>query len=505
MLNMETLDKVIALVVVLLALSLFIQSLQNLIKKLFKIKSLQIEQSLVHLFTYVLEKDVLRQHKSGGPLQSIRRWANSLIDNSPVVRMLVPGTRHPSGRDLEVDALFKGVATEFKKIGRVTQTGRLMMDSISRDDLLKFMNRMPVAGLITQMFANMGPGKLHSFGERVAAYQRLIAELKSRYQNVVQEPAFLKLEQTLAPILEDLGNFLSGASLDSGKLLVDITNLRQLDRQQVTQLMADVPQQLDAIEKFVNDDSSTNADDKKLALQTLEKMKATSVEVSEALSEIIRAFTTVQGLKSRVETWYDTVMQSFEERYTRGMKTWTVVISAVVVIVFNINVLNVYREISTSSAKRALILESADRVLAQSKAANDGNGSTKTATSPNEATGPKVTPEQVIEDAKKVFSQENVNYMTDIGLKGPKWITGIPEFFKSDGYAAQQRQSDPYYRPKLVIKTLFGWALMTLLLSAGAPFWEDTLETLFGLKNRMRKQTDTRNVETQSGAGQTKS
>jgi len=504
MLNMETLDKVIALVVVLLALSLFIQSLQNLIKKLFKIKSLQIEQSLVHLFTYVLEKNVLDEDAGGNPLQSIKKWANSLIDNSPVVRMVVPGTSHPSGFDPQVDALFKGVAREFKKIGRVTQTGRLMMDSISRDDLLKFMNRMPVAGLITQMFANIAPNELDSFGKTVAGYKALITGLKSQYQNVVQEPAFVNLEQTLAPILEDLGNFLSGAS-DSEKLLVDITNLRQLDPKQVTQLMADVPQQLDAIKKFINDDSSPNAGDKKGALETLEKMEATADKVSESLGEIMRAFTTVQGLKSRVETWYDTVMQSFEERYTRGMKTWTIVISAVVVIVFNINVLNVYREISTSSAKRALILQSADRVLAQSKAANDGNGSTKTQTPPKESTDANVTPEQVIEDAKKVFSQQNIDYMTDIGLKGPKWITGIPEFFKPGGYSAQKTQADPYYRPKLVIKTLFGWGLMTLLLSAGAPFWEDTLETLFGLKNRMRKQTETRNVETQSGAGQTKS
>ena len=39
-----------------------------------------------------------------------------------------------------------------------------------------------------------------------------------------------------------------------------------------------------------------------------------------------------------------------------------------------------------------------------------------------------------------------------------------------------------------VIETIFGWAVMTLLLSVGAPFWQDTLESLFGLKNMLRKQ-----------------
>ena len=493
MLNMETLDKVIALVVILLALSLFIQSLQGLLKKLFKIKSLQIEQSLVHLYKYVLEKEVLQQDPRGG--QVLKNWAKSLVDNSPVVRIIVPGTKHPSERDPEVDALFKGVAAEFKKVGRVTQTGRLMLDSISRDDLVKFMDRMPVAGLITQMFAKMPEGTLHNLGERVAAYQGLIAELKTHYRVVVQEPAFVTLEQTLSPILGDLGNFLSGASLESGKLLADIANLRQLDRQEVSQLIAELPRQLGAIENFIEHDSSTSENDKKLARNILKKMKDSSNGVSNALGEIMRAFTTVQGLKSRVETWYDTVMQSFEERYTRGMKTWTVVISAVVVIVFNINVLNVYREISTSSAKRALILQSADKVLAKSKAASAAN----TPIDPN------VTPEQVIEEAKKVFSQENINYMTDVGLKGPRWITEIPAFVKNEGYTGQKTLTDPNYRSKIVIKTMFGWLLMTLLLSTGAPFWQDTLETLFGLKNRMRKQTETRNTETASGAGQTKS
>jgi hypothetical protein len=52
------------------------------------------------------------------------------------------------------------------------------------------------------------------------------------------------------------------------------------------------------------------------------------------------------------------------------------------------------------------------------------------------------------------------------------------------------------------VSTLVGWALMVLLLSVGAPFWQDTLESLFGVKNLLRKKSDTKNVETESGAGQ---
>lgn len=36
---------------------------------------------------------------------------------------------------------------------------------------------------------------------------------------------------------------------------------------------------------------------------------------------------------------------------------------------------------------------------------------------------------------------------------------------------------------------------MIMLLSVGAPFWQDALESLFGIKNLLRKKSDTKNVE----------
>lgn len=45
---------------------------------------------------------------------------------------------------------------------------------------------------------------------------------------------------------------------------------------------------------------------------------------------------------------------------------------------------------------------------------------------------------------------------------------------------------------------------MTLLLSVGAPFWEDALESLFGLKSLLRTGSETKNIERKSGAGQPK-
>jgi hypothetical protein len=41
--------------------------------------------------------------------------------------------------------------------------------------------------------------------------------------------------------------------------------------------------------------------------------------------------------------------------------------------------------------------------------------------------------------------------------------------------------------------------IMVMLLSAGAPFWQDTLESLFGLKNLLRQKSDTKNIEDGKG------
>jgi hypothetical protein len=53
----STLDSVLAFVTIVLVLSLVIQSLQNIIKRLLSMKSRQAEQSLRFLFTYVLNNN----------------------------------------------------------------------------------------------------------------------------------------------------------------------------------------------------------------------------------------------------------------------------------------------------------------------------------------------------------------------------------------------------------------------------------------------------------------
>ena len=518
MLNIEALDKVIAMVVVLVALSLFVQSLQALVKKLFKIKSLQIEQSLVHLYHYVLNKNVLETQSSDKWLGWLRDWINKITDGSPFMRTILPLTSHPSERDPQVEALYKGVALEFKKVGRVTQSGKLMLDSISRDDLLKFMGTMPVAGIISKMFSGETDLSLGDLRAKISAYLDIIDRIQKDYAGVVADTGFVQLQDTFTPLLRDVRSFLSGADDGSGAILADIAKLKEVNPKEVLKLLDQLPGTIDGILTEVQS-KDVNPALRDATVKALNDMKTGLADVSASIRKVIQAFATVQALKSRVENWYDTVMQGFNERYTRSMKTWTVVISACVVILLNANVIDIYRDVSTSDTKRALILQSADKIrdraATQKKEEQQNNNTTgqvkETPQNVNAAGQKKegqqsdnpVTPEEFYKDATKVVNK-NIDDLTAIGLKGPRWIADVPAFWNGQGYFGEKMKADPYFRSKLAGRTLLGWIIMTLLLSAGAPFWEDILESLFGVKNRLRQQTGTQNVETPSGAGQPK-
>src|SRR5262247_2005943 len=87
--NLDALDKLIAVVIVLLVLSLIVQSIQAAIKKFFRIKSLQIEQSLIQLFYYLLDKDAIKA------MQTVSDRAPLLRAFLSAVRKFIPSRSKP--------------------------------------------------------------------------------------------------------------------------------------------------------------------------------------------------------------------------------------------------------------------------------------------------------------------------------------------------------------------------------------------------------------------------
>jgi len=218
-------------------------------------------------------------------------------------------------------------------------------------------------------------------------------------------------------------------------------------------------------------------------------------------------------LRPHIENWFDTVMQGFDERYTRHMKSVALVISFLVVILLNANFFNIYRSIAGSDTVRAAILAKGPEILKQAEAANKAAESAQPKSSPEPSPGetpnpPKSTPSDSAAAAtrsREELAQEInglralVSQSEGLGIK-PLSRKQVGDFVFKEGAWKESNDSRFVHG----VEVLVGWTIMALLLSVGAPFWQDALESLFGLKNLIRKRSDTKNVEDEKG-GQTKS
>ncbi|HEX6186577.1 MAG TPA: hypothetical protein VFZ40_00740 [Pyrinomonadaceae bacterium] len=216
-------------------------------------------------------------------------------------------------------------------------------------------------------------------------------------------------------------------------------------------------------------------------------------------------------LKPHIENWFDTTMQGFDERYTRHMKTVALVISFLVVILLNANFFNIYTRIANSESVRAEILAKGPEIVklaeAANKAAETAQPTPQPSPSPAQTPPPTATTPADSAAAATKSREELANEIKalrglvkqseDLGLS-PLTPTHARDFwYGTGGWENRNRFTGG-------IKVLLGWTIMALLLSVGAPFWQDTLESLFGVKNLLRKKSDTKNVEDTKG-GQPKS
>ena len=190
------------------------------------------------------------------------------------------------------------------------------------------------------------------------------------------------------------------------------------------------------------------------------------------------------ALKQEVGDWFETVMQGFEERYTRHMKTVAIVVSIVVVVFLNASFFEVYHNISTSDVMRNALIQKREEVQKQLKDQSAGLQNQQ---------GSQSNGEQLKSELNQL--QKYLDEYQGFGFT-PLRPAQISDFFGAhgswEGIPAGQRFAH-------AIKMLGGWAIMVMLLSVGAPFWQDALESLFGIKNLLRKRSDTQNVEDRGG------
>ena len=478
MFNLDTLNSLIALVTILLILSLIVQSLQGVLKKLLKIKSRQIEDSLIDLFENIIP----------GAKKSDR----GLLGASPFLRSIAIGidtskytVNHP---DTQVRTLFQAVTQKFADLGRVAQSGKQMLNSLAKDDLLKVMEKVRA----TDILPAPGAGGANAFtsGAKTAwdAYTRLVNQLSALDGQLDQltgaaSAKYAAMRQALGPMLNDFKTLTSGGTLDPDAVVGDLLSLREIKFSDALGLLGEV-------QAAVKQDWAAAVAGSGTA-NTLKTLADSLTKLANALTDLRTEFdAALAPLRTRlreVETWYDTVMQSFSERYARGMRTWSIVIGFIVVVISNADFFQISRTVFTSAAVRNAIVNSQQQVLStyqqeMAKAKADAVDPTKDQVSVNNA-------------ALQAKSLDN------LVKEGQKDVQTEAELYSGYGFGWGSSASNALETP---FHTIGGWLIMTILVSFGAPFWHDALESLFGVKNLLQQKTATKNVESQSGQGNPK-
>ena len=511
--DLGILNTIIAVVVVLLVLSLLVQSIQTLLKKILKLKSRQIEDSLKDLYEQV----------AGAPTETAPTPSFIITIWTTLKRYL--RIKPPAISTAPADVFTNKVLEQFKLIGRQTLFGNPVLDSLSKSDLFKVM------------------GKLESedfFPDYVTKFQLLcdqIKDLRTAIEDITNDPILrgaastriAEIRSILAPIFNNVESILEGTQVKPKVLFADLLRLGQLDFHGLLSLIDEAQQAITRETEVATAAGNTGE------VAALQQLSARFAQVSKLIGDLSQKFVdAISPLRNKieqVELWFDTVTQSFDERYTRHMRTISLVISIIVVILLNANFFQVYKSLSKNEIQRNMLVDAGADLVKD----NDGNASETPTPAPNPNASPTPTPNTVAELKKDLQDIDSiVGTYESFGFKplGAEqlrafiWSTGIwtRPWPDDNGYHSwagfkltkqlingneisswHAQNGDEWWESrKDNLVTIVGWAIMVMLLSVGAPFWQDALESLFGIKNLLRQKSATQNIETQSGTGQTR-
>lgn len=423
--DLGVLDTAIAMVVVILVLSMIVQSVQTFLKKLLKFKSKQIEKSLEKLFEHVAAS--------------------------------APPTNAASAQQ---------VIQKFGALGRNTMFGGHAVESISKADLSRVVASIEGTSLIPAGTKQ----SIVSFFTSVQQVQTAVNTLAGLGLSPESAAKLAEARTKLAPIVAHVTQLFDHAgNLNANLVVKDVMSLRDFDMSVVVKIVSELQTQVDQAAAA----NPANAPLKSAATAAQNLARAVA-EVQVKLAQV------TAGLRERldaIETWYDTVMQGFEERYARHMRSFAFMISLVVAIVLNADVVQLYKRLATDDVAQ-------QRILTQQTAIQQNVlQKVREAQAKNE---PPANVQKLWSDYNSQIDQLTSTYPA-LGLEP----INIKTWWKTtDGWGRAN--------------SIFGWLVMALLLSLGAPFWQDTLESLFAFKNLLRQRGQIKNVEQKPGEGNPK-
>jgi len=495
--DLGILNTIIALVVVLLVLSLLVQAIQTLVKKLLKMKSRQIEGSLKDLYEQVVGQNP-------EPAPPTPRLTIILNTVKRVLRMKVnlPQTAADVFKDKVLD--------QFKNIGRKTLFGNAVLDSLSKTDLFKVMGKLESEDFFPDYVQ-----KFQVLCDRIDDLRQAIDAITD--DEMLRGAASTKIAEIrsiLAPIFNNVSAIVEGSQVKPRVLFADLLRLQKLD---VHELLDLVDEAQVAITKETEVAQAAGNAGEVAALQNLSKQLASVAKLIGDLSQkFVDAVSPLRNKIEQVELWFDTVTQSFDERYARNMRTVSIVISIVVVIFLNANFFQVYRSLSSNEVQRNLIIDKGPEILERSRQAQAFASPTPTPATVQEAIQQSREEIESLSSTYEGFgftplsTQQLQSFVRSLGVwtvvlpNGSGWGQTLVEG-PENVYTWQNQTGEQWWQSrKRDVTTLVGWAIMVMLLSVGAPFWQDALESLFGIKNLLRQKSGTQNIEDKSGQGQPK-
>jgi hypothetical protein len=201
---------------------------------------------------------------------------------------------------------------------------------------------------------------------------------------------------------------------------------------------------------------------------------------TDKLKEIVRSIQwpdtsiNVDEIQRDISIWFEIAKKGFQDLYERRMKLWAFLISAVVVIVMNANLFDVYKEFTTNKPLRDAAIAWMDKTVSQPR------DSVIVIVKPGKVDSVNVikkSDEQIAKEIKENFAYVQSS-VREQSFQLFRWTKPYREILFQAEYPVWIKNW---------IKTLLGWLAMTLLVSLGAPFWYDTLKAVMGIKDALKK------------------
>ena len=206
-------------------------------------------------------------------------------------------------------------------------------------------------------------------------------------------------------------------------------------------------------------------------------IEASKITVQKALQKL-NAFTRLPRVLNDIETWFDLTKKAFQEHYERRMKFWSVVLSALVVMAVNADVVDIYQEFARNKPRRDAVTAAMPELMKKVEVTAKKT-SHDSAMSPSEIDSIMKRNDRLIKSLLADSSFALIRWNTPSGdpLRYDSSLRGNFAIAVCDFWDAFKRN-------------ILGWLGMTLLVSLGAPFWYDLLKTVMGVKETLKRKKE---------------